>query len=675
MQCPGLEKTPRREALFAVLYALILLWINTYIARDLFYGTSAHMGSMHGFWTAIAARAGGSWFHSTWWPFWEMGIPFEYTYPPLVPGLAAATAGLRGVSPAMGYQSVTGLCYILGPLALFFAAWRLTRAPGGSFVAALVYSLAAPTQFLLPDNAFALKNLWDSRRLFVMTVWDDTPHVAALTLLPLVVLFLARSIQTRRPPYYAAAAACIGASTLASAFGPVMVVLAAVCLLFVLRRENWFANLLLTAGIGIWGWAIAAPFVSPSLMSAIREANAAQEGGWNLGSFTALAVTALGWALLWQYALRRLQDWRVQFFALFAWVTTSIPLVQLALNRHFLPQPNRYKFEMELALCLAVIFAVRPWWNGLPTTIRRTAALFLLALAAEQVTDFRKAEKKFTFPVEITGTVEYQAATWAWQNYPNIRFFMPGSIAQWTNQFTGLQQFTGESFTMAINQVQQRADTAIAFGTEDVRQEVRMTLAWLKAYGVGAIAISAKDSKEYWHGFTHPDKFEGLLPALWRDGGVTIYRVPLREFTLAHIVPESALVRQIPKEPDDTQEVERFASALDDATLPGTSFDWEGRNRIRIRTTVAPHRVVSVQVTYHPGWHASVASKSQPIHKDGLGLMWLRPACDGPCEIVLDYDGGWELRLCRWASWLAIAALILVPIWKRGTATDTASSA
>jgi prepilin-type N-terminal cleavage/methylation domain-containing protein len=59
------------------------------------------------------------------------------------------------------------------------------------------------------------------------------------------------------------------------------------------------------------------------------------------------------------------------------------------------------------------------------------------------------------------------------------------------------------------------------------------------------IAISGKDSKEYWHGFTHPGKFEGVLPALWGDGGVTIYRVPLREFTLAHTVPEAAFPIQL----------------------------------------------------------------------------------------------------------------------------------
>ena len=55
-----------------------------------------------------------------------------------------------------------------------------------------------------------------------------------------------------------------------------------------------------------------------------------------------------------------------------------------------------------------------------------------------------------------------------------------------------------------------------------------------------------------------------------------------------------AIVRAVPKEPDDTREVERFAAALDDPALPGTSFDWEGRNRIRIRTTVAPGQALDV---------------------------------------------------------------------------------
>ena len=659
----GLYKTSRGEALRAGLYALVLLWINTYVARDMFFGSSSHMGAMHGFWTAIAAHAGGSWFHATWWPFWELGIPFEYAYPPLVPGLAAAIAALRGVSAGVGFQSVTGLCYILGPLTLFLAAWRLTRAPGISFTAALVYSLTSVTQILVPDGDFALKNFWDSRRLFGTVVWDDTPHVAALTLLPLVILFLTRSIQTRRPVYYAATAACIGGAALSSAFGPVTVVLSAACLLCCLQPENWRRNLPLTVGLGAWGWAIAAPFLSPSLMAAIREANAASpDEGWTIGSFTALAFTILGCAVLWQYLPRWTSDWRLRFFALFAWVMTSIPLAQKWLHDHFLPQPGRYKFEMELAVSLVAVFAISPWCKRIPTRVRYAAALVLLALAAEQIHDFHRAEKKYTFPVDIGITVEARAATWAEQNYPNLRFFMPGSIAQWTNAFTDIQQFAGESFTMAVNQVHQRADAAIAFGDADPQKELRNTLTWLKAYGVGAVTLSGRNSDEFWHAITHPDKFVGVLPALWTGSGVTIYRVPLREFTLAHIVPESAIVRRVPRAPDDTKDVERYVAGLDDPSLPNTSFDWEGRNRIRIRTTVTPGNVLSVQETYHPGWHATVAGKSQKILKDGLGLMWLRPDCSGSCEVVLDYDGGWELRLCRWLSWLAIAALVVVPL-------------
>jgi hypothetical protein len=661
-----IKGSSRGDLLRAALYVLILLWINTYIARDLFFGESSHMGSMHGFWTAIAARAGGSWFSATWWPFWEMGIPFEYTYPPLVPGLAAAIAALRGVSPGMGYQSVTGLCYILGPLTLFVAGWRLMRAPGISFVAALVYSLTSITQLVLPDSSFALKNIWDNRRLFVMTVWDDTPHVAALMLLPLVILVLARSIETRRRVYYAAAALCIAGAALASAFGPVMVALAAVCLLATLRIESLGSNALMVAGIGFWGWAIAAPFLSPSLMAAIRDANAASEGeGWRLGSWSALAFTVLGWSLLHHYLPRWTTDWRMRFLAAFAWIATSIPLAQLWLGEHILPQPGRYKFEMELILCLLLVFAVAPWWERMPRGIRYAGLFFLATLAATQVKDYRQAEKKFTFPRDLKGTIEYRVATWAQQNYPKLRFFMPGSVAQWTNTFTDIQQFTGESFTMAVNQVQQRADTAIAFGTANLDDERRITLAWLKAYGVGLIAVSGKESEEYWKGFTHPEKFEGVLPALWSGGGVTVYRVPLREFTLAHLVPQSAIVRHVPREPDDTTEVERFAAALDDPSLPGTSFDWEGRNRIRIRTTAMPGKAVTIQETYHPGWHASVGAKAVPLFKDGLGMMWLRPPGEGSCEIVLNYDGGWELRVCRWLSWMGLAAALVVLLRRR----------
>jgi hypothetical protein len=53
-------------------------------------------------------------------------------------------------------------------------------------------------------------------------------------------------------------------------------------------------------------------------------------------------------------------------------------------------------------------------------------------------------------------------------------------MAQWANTYTDIQQFTGGSFTMATNQVQQRADTAIGFGAANIQEDVHLTLTWLK---------------------------------------------------------------------------------------------------------------------------------------------------------------------------------------------------
>ena len=138
------------------------------------------------------------------------------------------------------------------------------------------------------------------------------------------------------------------------------------------------------------------------------------------------------------------------------------------------------------------------------------------------------------------------------------------------------------------------------------------------------------------------------------------------------MVPETAIVKHAPKVPEDVAEVEKFVAALDDAAMPAAGFAWQGRNHIVIRGIMAAGaaagqaaagQAVSVQVSYHPGWQASVADQGRVLKrvlmKDGLGLMWLRPECAGPCEIRLDYDGGLELRLCRYLTYAALGVLLV----------------
>ncbi len=648
-----------RKALAPAACAAALLWVNLYICRDLFTARAGHMNAMHGTWIGLARLAQGSWWSGGWFPFWDAGIPFEAAYSPLVPAATAAYSALLRLPVDQAFFAVSGFVYLLGPLALFFALWRLSGSPAYSFAAALAYSLLSPTQLLLPDGGFGIGKIGEARRLFLISVWDDTPHAAALALLPLLILFLWRALETRRIAYTAAAAATAAAMALASVFGVVQAAMAALCLLFVMGRVDWRRNLALAAAIAAWAYALASPYLSPSLIRAIRTMAADSDvDGWNPGSVTALAVTVAGWMVLWHYLARWTKDRRLHFFALFAWLTGSIPLMGALGNRHFLPQPGRYKLEFELALALLSVFALRSVVDRFPAVARRALVLVLLALAFEQTVAYRRFEKSFTFPIDVTRTVEYRAAVWTGEHLAGTRVYLPGSVGQWANAFSDVSQYGGGSFTMAANLMQQYGHAAIVFGGGTAEEDARNSLLWLKAFGTGAVGVSSPGSREYWKGFTHPAKFDGLLPALWSEDGVTIYRVPLREPGFAHVVPQAALVSRPPATPEDVADLQRYVAALDDPSLPTAASSWQGRNLFTVRTPLSHGQALTVQVNYHPGWQATANGRSTRVHKDGLGLMWIAPACDGACLVELRYDGGWESRLCRWLSCAALAGLL-----------------
>jgi hypothetical protein len=659
------DRVTWRQRTRPAIYAVLLLWLNLYICRELFFLPTTPMNSMHGFWAALADRAGASWWSPTWWPYWDNGIPFEFTYSPLVPALTALVSALRGVSSLLAFQTVSGMVYCLVPLTLFFAAWRLTRAAGYAFAAALLYSLTSPSQILAPDVAFRWTGIWDSRRLFLLSFWDETPHLAALACLPLIILFLVRSIETGHRRDSAAAALFIGIATFASAFAPLMVAMTAICLFFALPVKDRKRSALRIIGIDLVGYAIGAAFLPPSLIRAIHESSSNWRSPpvWNAGSFTALALVVFGFTLLAVYLPRWTGDWKLRFIALFTWLAGSIPLIDTLLHRHFLPQPGRYKFELELGLAVLLVFSLRSWFEKIPPPIQRAAMFLLLALVSEQVVQYRADAKRYLVRGNVDQTIEARASRWAERNLPGVRVMFPGSIAQWATLFSQVPQLSGSSFSVASNSVQQLGVQAVQTAGDTAPRAAEISLAWLKAYGVGAVAVPAANSEEYWKGFVFPERFEGILPVLWREGGITIYSVPRRSPSLAHVLPETELVRNPPAYPDDIASLTVYDAALDNEPLPPAQTEWEGRNRLRVHAAASPGQIVSLQVSYHPGWRAFVNGRKTPILADGLGLMWLRPGCNGPCEIQLAYSGGFELRFARWLSAAALLCCLALLCW------------
>src|SRR5215218_6769844 len=106
-----------------VLYTCALIWLNVYIVRDLFVVEhTGHMNAMHGFWMSLAKLGWRHWLLPGWWPYWDTGMPFEYTYAPGIPALIAAWSSLADVSAGRAFHSVAGLVYVLAPVSAFAMA-------------------------------------------------------------------------------------------------------------------------------------------------------------------------------------------------------------------------------------------------------------------------------------------------------------------------------------------------------------------------------------------------------------------------------------------------------------------------------------------------------------------------------------------------------------------------
>lgn len=277
-----------------------------------------------------------------------------------------------------------------------------------------------------------------------------------------------------------------------------------------------------------------------------------------------------------------------------------------------------------------------------------------VAFASEQVVEQRRWAKGVLREPDLTKTIEYRSAVWMDAHMPhNARVMLPGSMAQWLNAFSDRPQWTGSSWATAANPEQQYAVGAVLVeqGTVDT------SLVWLRAYGVQAVAVSGPKSPEFWKPVLDKTKYEAKFDVLWREDDTTLYKVPLKNTSLAHALSKHARTVKT------MDSIKGYVAALDAERTPGLTLTWQDRNHARIQGDVRHGEAVSLQVTHHAGWHALANGQPAPVHRDALGLMWIEPSCNGPCSVELTYNGGAELIACRWISYVTLVALTALLMW------------
>ena len=650
-----------RRRMLVLLAAVALVAVNAAIVWPLFgVEYSAHTGSIEGTFIAIGrimAEHPGEW---DWWPYWNGGLPFEHAYLPMLHWLAAGFQLATGYSPARSYHIVTAGIYSLSALPVFFMLLAFSRKLAASFTAALAYSCFSLSALLVPAVRADVGGAWNLRRLQDFVFWVEPPHALALALTPIAILAFARALSSGGAGWKIAAGFLAGCVALSNVFGVVALGMGLLAWLLSYPSRPWWRAWGVTALTAALSYCWVSPWLSPSLIRAMQE-NAPLAGGdfrYTAASWIALAVLAGGYAVLWAALRRTRLAPYLQFLALFAYLPTGLVPLWHFLGVAVVPQASRYEQEMDLALMALAVLGGAAVLERVPKAARVAVCAIVFGALAIQVVHCIRYGREIIRSVDVATLSEFKIAKWLDANRPGERSFVAGSTSMLFNVFTDNPQLMGGHHQQIANSFVPVVAFTIRVDENAGERAADYSNFWMRAFGVRTVVVSEPPSTERYEAYVNPKKFEGVLPVLWRDGGDTIYEVPSRSRSLAHVIPASAVVERRPIHGLDIEPVEAFVAALEDPQYPVADFEWKGMNEAVIRASVNAGQVVAVQMTYTPGWEAWANGERLPVRGDAIGQMIVEPDCSGPCEIALRYTGGIERTVTRALSILAMLAAV-----------------
>ncbi|MGH9720538.1 MAG: hypothetical protein ACRD8O_10025 [Bryobacteraceae bacterium] len=506
--------------------------------------------------------------------------------------------------------------------------------------------MLSPSAFLIPSVAKDVTGVWMARRMQAMVGYGEGPHVASMTLLPVALVAVHTALEGPAGWRIAVAAVAVASVPLTNWLGGVA--LAAGVLALVMARNQ--ARLGRVIAIGILGYALAMPWIKPSLMATVQR-NSQLVGGYRMGAIQyAFLALWLCTAVAAGYLLKRTrlgQAWR--FALVFLLLMAAPPLGFEWLRVYPIPQPDRYHLEMEFAIAIVLGLLLGQSRRWMLTPVAAGIAILLFVQAPR----WRAFVRLHTAKFDVTKTLEWEAARWLDHNLPGARVFVTGSTQFWLNAFSGNPQLAGGFDQGRSNP--QLAD--INYAIPDWQARGADSVLLLKAYGVRAVLVGGERTRDSYRNFRDPGQFSGLLRELWRSGDDVIYQVPARSDALARVVSREDLLRGPVMKPDfDRDALARYVAAIDRRDGPEPRLTWNGTGRIRIEAELQRDNVLSLPVTWDAGWRAEANGKSCGIWSDGLGLIAIAPACEGGCTIELIYDGGLQGKLARVIFALGIAS-------------------
>ncbi|MCU1233369.1 MAG: hypothetical protein JWP63_1336 [Candidatus Solibacter sp.] len=616
------------------------------------------LASVDGLFIGIARYISTHWGDFSWFPIWHCGMPYQDTYVPMLHLVVAAVSSLGHVSAARAYHIVVAVTYSLGPAALYWMAVRLGASRGAAFLSALFYSLFSPSLLMMADMAKDAGGIWYSRRLQVMTVYGEGPHVTAMTLMPVVIVALQNALVKRDSRAIALAALAIAVVFLTNIPGSMALGVAVFCWICAQPRDRLRAAWAIAAGASVLAYCAACFGVPPSSMFrvGVNVSNMHRGFGNSLRYGPLPLALALGTIALAGYLLARTRlPLIVRYAILFSALVGPMAATADVEVYELLPQAGRLHLDFEIGACLLLGCATWAIYKLMPGSLWPVALALLIGAIAAQYPHYRWRAKFDTQRADLEKRSEYTTARWLDGHMNGGRVYATGSTAFWLNAFSATPQLNGccdQGQSMAVlNEVPYKVNST------EGNNSTEAGINWLRALGVQAMVVNGIESTDEYKDIRLPQRFEAALPLLHRENGDSIYGVLPIGTSLAHVVRPADLVPVHVPPKFEYPDILRYAQATMDSARPTAEFTWLRSSHARVRANLRADDLVSVQVAWFPGWKATVSGAPRQVYEDGMGFLVVRPQCTGDCEIDLAWTGRGDLALTAVLSLLALGLL------------------
>lgn len=653
-----------KKILSIFLAPIFIFLANAILVWPLFLGGyTQYIGSIESVFIADARFILENFPHLSWNPYWYAGFPFHLFYTPLLPALIALLNFLVPVvSIASWYRILIGLFYALTPVSFYFLVNFLTRKRVAGFLAALAYSFLPSLGYLLP--AVGGEAPW---RLLTLILYGEGGHIIGLFFLPLALLFFIKAIKDASRKNVFLASLFTGLLALTNLIALIgFGVMLAVVLLVELLGGDWVRKLGRAGVVFLFSFGLVAFWFNFSFIKSSFSIGTGGVGGSvgdaYLRAFPAIFLLAplffifaiIGKKKIFQPILVAV-GWILIFYtSAYFWFRNQTML---------LPQPNRYLPEMDMGV--ALLFS----WLVYFLSKRKIFYILIILLILYLPFRYVKQAWDLTLPhQDISQTSEYKIASWLKNNTNGERVYASGSSAFWLNTFVDVPQIRGGNDGVANPWILHAVYQINTGENAPEEKEGEVAVWWLRALNVSYLVVNLPSSKEIYHDFRSPERFaqiKGIEEEVRLDGDV-IYKVPLKQPSFAQVVSQADFENLTePKNAVDVDAIGRYVNYIDppppEAPARQVDFAWTGVGKAKIKADLKEKEGIAVQVTYDPGWHASVGSKKIPSKKDVLGFIYLQPGKAGLVEVNLRYTRTWDVWLGYLLTVLTIGAWFVYP--------------